>query len=190
MSAVPSLAVSQRPARHDSDGLLEPGLRTALLRRLHTDHTTSSRDYLAAARRLLEELVADRRIVAGLELQRREGGYARNLLAGDERVGIWAMVWAPGAVTCIHDHHCSCCFGVVGGTVDEIWYRAVSETHAVAEAEHARGPGYVACMLPSGPNLHRMENRSAGDAISIHIYGYDHNRQGSSVHREYLALEN
>ena len=189
-----SLAQSQLPqdasALQRFEGLLGPAQGGALLRQLHTDRTTLSQDYLAAARRVLKGLVGQADLLTSLPLERKEGSYARNLQAGDALVSIWAMVWGPGAVTCIHDHHCSCCFGVVTGIVSETWYRAVSETHAVPEREYDRMPGHVACMVPSGPNLHRMENRHAADAISIHIYGYDHNAHASSVQREFVALTN
>ncbi|CAH1687204.1 Putative metal-dependent enzyme (Double-stranded beta helix superfamily) [Hyphomicrobiales bacterium] len=171
-------------------GLLIDEMRgSALLRGLHTDSDTLSRDYLNAARRVLEDLVAQPDPFAGLSLQRKPGGYARNLLAGDAQVSIWAMVWSPGCATSIHDHHCSCCFGVVSGVVRETWYRAISPTQAVPAEVHDRAPGYVACMLPSGPNIHRMENCGDGEAISIHIYGFDHQMHASSIETEYLLAK-
>lgn len=157
----------------------------ALLQGLHTRHDTLSRDYLHAARRALDDMVQRPDLFDGVRLERKPGGYARNLLAGDEQVGIWAMVWSPGAITSIHDHHCSCCFGVVSGAVRETWFRAVSATHAVPSEVHDRAPGYVACMLPSGPNIHRMENVGDREAISIHIYGFDHQMHASSVDTEF-----
>jgi predicted metal-dependent enzyme (double-stranded beta helix superfamily) len=40
-------------------------------------------------------------------------------------------------------------------------------------------------MLPSGPNIHQMANAGQEEAISIHIYGFDHQRHATSVEREY-----
>ncbi|HEV7257843.1 MAG TPA: cysteine dioxygenase family protein [Bosea sp. (in: a-proteobacteria)] len=170
-------------------GFLNEERRGAVLRSLRTDEGTLSRDYLAAARSVLHELVAIPDLVQRLPLERKPGGYARNLLAGNDAVSVWAMVWSPGAATSIHDHHCSCCFGVVSGTVTETWYRAIDEKRAVANAQHDRVPGYVACMLPSGPNIHRMCNFGSQDAISIHIYGFDHEAHASSIETEYTAVE-
>ncbi|HEY5796848.1 MAG TPA: cysteine dioxygenase family protein [Bosea sp. (in: a-proteobacteria)] len=169
-------------------GFLNEERRGAVLRSLRTDEGTLSRDYLEAARTVLRELVALPDLVQRLPLERKPGGYARNLLAGNDAVSVWAMVWSPGATTCIHDHHCSCCFGVVSGTVTETWYRAIDEKRAVATAQHDRVPGYVACMLPSGPNIHRMCNFGSEDAISIHIYGFDHEAHASSIETEYTAV--
>jgi predicted metal-dependent enzyme (double-stranded beta helix superfamily) len=169
-------------------GFLNEERRATVLRSLATDEGTLSRDYLAAAREVLRELVAVPDLVQRLPLARKPGGYTRNLLAGDEAVSIWAIVWAEGATTSIHDHHCSCCFGVVAGTVTETWYRAIDASRAVATEEQERQPGYVACMLPSGPNIHRMRNLGPGEAISIHIYGFDHEAHASSIETEYTAV--
>jgi len=162
--------------------------RGAVLRSLRTDEGTLSRDYLTAARNVLRELVAMPDLIQRLPLERKAGGYTRNLLAGNDAVSIWAIVWGEGSTTCIHDHHCSCCFGVVSGTVTETWYRAIDATRAVPIEEQERQAGYVACMLPSGPNIHRMQNLGAGDAISIHIYGFDHEAHASSIETQYTAV--
>ncbi|RXT46229.1 hypothetical protein B6S44_25720 [Bosea sp. Tri-44] len=169
-------------------GFLGEERRGAVLNALRTHEGTCSRDYLAAARAVLNELVAIPELIQRLPLLRKPGGYTRNLLAGNEAVSVWAIVWGEGATTCIHDHHCSCCFGVVSGTVTETWYHAIGANRAVPTEEQERQAAYVACMVPSGPNIHRMQNRGTGDAISIHIYGYDHHLHDSSVETEYTAV--
>lgn len=169
-------------------GLLAEERREAVLRSLRADEGTLSQDYLAAARGVLRELVTMPGLLHSLPLERKPGCYARNLLAGDTDVSVWAMVWDEGSTTCIHDHHCSCCFGVLSGTITETWYRAVSAIEAVPTGEQRRESGYVACMLPSGPNIHRMRNAGPGEAISIHIYGFDHRVHASSIETEYTAV--
>ena len=77
---------------------------------------------------------------------------------------------------------------VVSGTVTETWYRAIDANRAVQTEEQERKPGYVACMLPSGPNIHRMRNFGPGEAISIHIYGFDHEVHASSIETEYTTV--
>jgi len=168
-------------------GLLGQERREAVLRSLRTDEGTLSQDYLAAARRVLREFVAMPGLIRSLPLERKPGCYARNLLAGDEEVSVWAMVWGEGSSTSIHDHHCSCCFGVLSGAVTETWYRAINATDVVPTGEQQREAGYIACMLPSGPNIHRMRNFGPGEAISIHIYGFDHQAHASSIETEYTA---
>jgi predicted metal-dependent enzyme (double-stranded beta helix superfamily) len=189
MSPTGLLLPNDDVARGAVGGLLGfPICGRELLEQLHTDESTVSHDYLAAARRVLERLVKEPGLLKSLPLQRKEQGYTRNLLAGDGLASIWAMVWSPGAATSIHDHHCSCCFGVVSGVVSETWYRAVTASQAVPETQYEREPGYVACMLPTGPNLHCMQNLGTEEAISIHIYGYDHTCHASSVRQEFNAL--
>ena len=141
--------------------------------------------YLAAARTTLLRLLAHPELLDPARLVGRGEGLSRNLLFGTEDISVWAMVWAPGTVTPVHDHHCSCCFGLLRGTLRETWYRPISETHAVPTLDAVRRPGYVACMMPSGPNLHRIVNDGPEAAISIHVYGYDHRAQNSSIDRTY-----
>ncbi len=121
-------------------------------------------------------------------LERIPGSYARNLLFGDADMSVWAMVWDVGARTSVHDHHCSCCFGMLTGELREVSFRAVDESTALLAGEASRGAGFVGCMLPSGPNLHQMVNDGAVEAVSIHIYGFDHRMRASSVRREYRVV--
>lgn len=158
-----------------------------LLQHLGLASRGAASDYLSAARQTLERLVARPDLLAGLELKRQPGGYTRNLVYGDEDISVWAMVWAEGARTSIHDHHCSCCFAVLQGTIEEVRFRAIDTAQAVPESRALRTPGFVACMLPSGPNLHQMGNAGTGDAISLHIYGFDHTQRPNSILREYRS---
>ena len=144
--------------------------------------------YLDATRRTLRALMERPDLLDGLTLERRPGGYARNLLFGGGGISVWAMVWSPGARTAVHDHHCSCCFGVWRGAIREVWVRPISESEAVATADATRPQGYVACMMPTGPNLHQIVNPGSAEAISIHVYGFDHAVHASSVHREYRVV--
>lgn len=149
----------------------------------------SVEEYLESARATLQYLAANPGLIDVSAFPRKPQGYTRNLIHADKGISIWALVWSPGARTSIHDHHCSCCFGVLSGTVRESWFRAISDTRAVITADHLRAPGFVACMLPTGPNIHQMTNDGQEDAVSIHIYGYDHDAHASSVEQEYqLAI--
>lgn len=141
--------------------------------------------YLATARQTLQRLLSRPELLDPSRLVGRGEGLSRNLLFGTDAISVWAMVWAPGTVTPVHDHHCSCCFGLLRGTLRETWYRPISDTHAVATRDAVREPGFVACMMPTGPNLHRIVNDGPEAAVSIHVYGYDHRAQESSIHRTY-----
>ncbi|MHB2166909.1 cysteine dioxygenase [Alsobacter sp. R-9] len=141
--------------------------------------------YLDKARATLREALASPCLLDGITLQRQEGSYTRTLLFGDDQVSVFALLWPAGARTSIHDHHCSCCFGVVSGVLTERWFRVVGPGRAAVSATARRTPGFVAAMLPDGPNIHQMVNETSEDAVSIHIYGFDHRRHASSIHAEF-----
>jgi hypothetical protein len=44
-------------------------------------------------------------------------------------------------------------------------------------------------MLPTGPNIHQMPNDSGEEAISIHIYGFDHRYCENSIRCEYTLAK-
>ena len=48
---------------------------------------------------------------------------------------------------------------------------------------NAAAPGDVSGFAPPG-DIHRVRNRGAGVAISLHVYGADISRLGSSVRRD------
>jgi predicted metal-dependent enzyme (double-stranded beta helix superfamily) len=159
----------------------------SLLRQLSTASCGDAVGYLDRARDVLQHLNVRSDLLDVTALERKPGGYARTLLFGDDRISIWAMVWDVGARTCVHDHHCTCCFSIVSGALQEVRFNAISETAAVPTGQAMLGPGYVACMLPSGPNIHQVVNDGACEAISLHVYGFDHTAHASSVDREYSA---
>jgi predicted metal-dependent enzyme (double-stranded beta helix superfamily) len=175
--------------RHQRQDVRTMEKELAVLQRL-SGASHSLDQYLHTAQQALGELVASPNLLARVQLERRPGGLARNLICGDEHLSIWAMVWAPGTATPIHDHHCSCCFAVLAGSLREVWFQAIDASRAVRTAEHDRLPGFIAAMMPNGPNIHQMINASNEEAISIHVYGYDHRTHNSSIHREYQRIEN
>ncbi|HEX2552245.1 MAG TPA: cysteine dioxygenase family protein [Microvirga sp.] len=142
------------------------------------------------ARALLDAVLAEPDLVLALPLARTPGRYERNYLFGDPTMSVWAMTWAPGSATSIHDHHCSCCFGIVAGELRERRFRPVRDDAVTPTREWVRGPGFRACLVPTGPNIHQMVNTAEVEAISVHVYGFDRTRRASSVEREYrLAAE-
>jgi predicted metal-dependent enzyme (double-stranded beta helix superfamily) len=163
---------------------------TAILQRLSETSQSPADRYLVSARETLTRLVSTPGLLDNIQLERAPGGYARHLIFGDEQMSAWALVWSPGARTSIHDHRCSCCFAILSGIIREVRFSAIDDCRAAKTAEHIRTPGSIASMMPSGPNIHQMINDGPGDAISIHIYGYDHRMHASSVDREYQQIEN
>jgi predicted metal-dependent enzyme (double-stranded beta helix superfamily) len=91
-----------------------------------------------------------------------------------------AFVWRPGQVTRIHDHLTWCVFGVVQG----IEHEELFDAHGTRLGESSNHPGEVSGFAPPG-DIHRVRNIGSTTAISIHVYGTDVDRVGSSVRRYY-----
>jgi predicted metal-dependent enzyme (double-stranded beta helix superfamily) len=140
--------------------------------------------YLAQAQRVLVSISASK-LLNGLALARELKGYARTLIFGGQDMSVWAFTWAPGCATTIHDHHCSCCYAVMGGQLTECWFRSVQPCKAAMISTHQRKLGFVAAMLPTQSNIHQMRNDRSQEAISLHIYGYEKSARSSSIEREY-----
>ena len=98
----------------------------------------------------------------------------------DGSFSIIALVWRPGQITRIHDHVTWCVFGVIQGVEHEDLYDA--DLRLVGQSDNHVGD--VSGFAPPG-DIHRVNNTSDGTAISIHIYGTDVTRIGSSVRRYY-----
>ncbi len=98
----------------------------------------------------------------------------------DGSFSVLALVWRPGQTTRIHDHISWCVFGVVQGVEHEELFDQQLRRLGVTD----NYPGDVSGFAPPG-DIHRVRNISEITAISIHIYGADLSRVGSSVRRYY-----
>jgi 3-mercaptopropionate dioxygenase len=114
-------------------------------------------------------------------------GYRSHLLHAepDGSFSIVALTWRPGQVTPIHDHVTWCVFGVIQGVEHEELFRLDEERRRLVPAGASANPtGEVSGFAPPG-DIHRVRNIGSDTAISIHIYGTDVSRIGSSVRRAY-----
>jgi len=98
----------------------------------------------------------------------------------DGSFSVVALVWRPGQATRIHDHITWCAFAVIEGVEHEELFDA--QLHLIGQ--QTSHPGDVQALTPPG-DIHRVRNAGATTAISLHIYGTDISRTGSSVHRYY-----
>jgi 3-mercaptopropionate dioxygenase len=98
----------------------------------------------------------------------------------DGAFSIVALVWRPGQLTRIHDHTTWCVFGVIQGVEHEDLFDA--DLNLVGRSDNQVGD--VSGFAPPG-DIHRVHNTGEETAISIHIYGTDVTRTGSSVRRYY-----
>jgi 3-mercaptopropionate dioxygenase len=103
----------------------------------------------------------------------------------DGTFSISALVWRPGQVTRIHDHGTWCVFGVLQGVEHEELFTLDEEQDLLVEAgTRTNETGEVSGFAPPG-DIHRVRNAGNETAISIHVYGTDVARIGSSVRRYY-----
>jgi predicted metal-dependent enzyme (double-stranded beta helix superfamily) len=98
----------------------------------------------------------------------------------DGSFSVVGLVWRPGQITRIHDHLTWCVFGVIQGVEHEELFDA--DLHPVGRSDNHVGD--VSGFAPPG-DIHRVHNTADSTAISIHIYGTDVTRTGSSVRRFY-----
>jgi predicted metal-dependent enzyme (double-stranded beta helix superfamily) len=103
----------------------------------------------------------------------------------DGSFSVVALVWRPGQVTPIHDHVTWCVFGVVQGVEHEELFELDEERGCLVEVGTSTNrAGGVNGFAPPG-DIHRVRNVGDDTAISIHVYGTDVSRIGSSVRRYY-----
>jgi 3-mercaptopropionate dioxygenase len=115
--------------------------------------------------------------------------YRQHLLhvSKDRRLSVVALVWRPGQRTPIHDHVSWCVVGVYRGVEQETRYRLSGGRLEAVETIDAH-PGHVEALVPPAENIHVVEAGGRGLTISIHVYGADIERLGSSVYRIFDEL--
>jgi 3-mercaptopropionate dioxygenase len=104
------------------------------------------------------------------------------------RMSIVALVWLPGQRTPIHDHVSWCIVGVYEGLELETRYRPirVGGRRALEEiGTVVAPPGHVEVIVPPVEDIHSVTAVGDGPTISIHVYGADIERLGSSIHRRF-----
>jgi 3-mercaptopropionate dioxygenase len=117
------------------------------------------------------------------------GGYQTHLVHAepDGPFSIVIMVWLPGQTTPVHDHVTWCVSAVLQGTEYEEVFRLVHGgrgDHLETLARNANPVGTVSGFAPPG-DIHQVTNIGDAVAVSMHVYGTDITRVGSSVRRVY-----
>ncbi len=106
----------------------------------------------------------------------------------DGSFSIVALVWLPGQATPIHDHVSWCVVGVHEGQEYETHYQVETddkgESWLVEDDQSVNPPGSTAALTPPG-DIHKVTNNGQELAISLHIYGADIGKLGSSIRRRY-----
>jgi 3-mercaptopropionate dioxygenase len=126
-------------------------------------------------------------ILTAAEREGSPDGYVCHTLhtEPDGSFSVCALTWRPGQQTPIHDHVTWCVVGVVQGTeYEELFALRDGDTALEGVGRRVSQPGEVSGFAPPG-DIHRVRNHGHGVAISLHVYGADIARLGSSVRRTY-----
>ena len=126
-------------------------------------------------------------ILTAAEREGDPAGYQCHVLhvEPDGSFSVTAMVWRPGQITPVHDHVTWCVFGVLQGAEYEELYALTPDGAALREVGASKNlTGEVSGFAPPG-DIHRVRNIGDEVAVSLHVYGADIIRLGSSVRRTY-----
>jgi 3-mercaptopropionate dioxygenase len=150
---------------------------------------SSREDWQQTARRAAEALrgqLPSSEVLTGAQRGDPEDPRSRLLhVEPDGTFSILAIVWRPGQVTRIHDHVTWCVFGVIeGAQLEEIFTPGGNGEFLIPAGRRMNVTGQVSGFAPPG-DIHRVGNPGGRTAISIHVYGTDLSRIGSSARRYY-----
>ena len=176
----------------DDDGMRTSSLRTAAAPAFarFVDQAEALVDDPHAIAHRLGDLLGEDGWLAPQDRLPGTDTYRQHLLhvSPTRRFSIVALVWQPGQRTPIHDHIAWCVVGVLQGIERETRYRLVeagAERHLepidVVEARR----GHVEALIPPADDIHLVEARGEGLTISIHVYGADIERRGTSIHHRF-----
>jgi predicted metal-dependent enzyme (double-stranded beta helix superfamily) len=138
--------------------------------------------------RMLRHNLPDPAAILPARLRRGDpAGYQSHLLYAepDGSFSIAAMVWLPGQETVIHDHVAWCVTGVLQGREYEEVFALTDGGRALRLTARNVNPAGAVCGFAPPGDIHRVRNTGDGVAISMHVYGADISRLGTSIRREY-----
>ncbi|MGY1455688.1 cysteine dioxygenase [Streptomyces sp. SS8] len=185
-AARPAAARTAGPRTTDRLAALVADIRAAVGRGLPPDPTA----YLVGEK-LAPHLGAPGLLTPG-QCEGDPERYRQHLLhaEADGSFSLVALVWLPGQRTSVHDHVSWCVTGVHRGEEHERRYRLLpadspdGRARLIATEDVVNPQGSVSGFAPPG-DIHRVWNGGSDKAVSIHVYGADVSRLGSSVRRVY-----
>lgn len=136
----------------------------------------------------LREVILERDLLTDAQKLPDPVRYRQHLLhvAEDGLYSIVSLVWLPTQETPVHDHLSWCVVGVHQGIERETSYRCVGGDCLTELGQGLNPAGTVVGLLPPA-DIHKVANGGEGLAISLHVYGADLSRCGSSILRKYPA---
>lgn len=95
--------------------------------------------------------------------------YARNRVVLNDHVELVVICWGPGQSSAIHDHGQShCLYLVVEGEMHEERFRLNGSGEPEPTGERSYGRGDIS--VSAGHEIHRINNRTAAELVTVHIY--------------------
>lgn len=155
------------------------------------DHLDTPDQLASSAQSLLADYVGDERLLERSEKEPDPHHYRQHILHVDHagRFSIVALVWLPGQDTPVHDHVAWCITGVQAGDEIEKRYDLVRDTvgrpRLRVAGEFHNAAGTVSGLPPLGRDIHHVRCADDEMAISLHLYGADIGRLGSSINVVY-----
>ena len=134
---------------------------------------------------VLRGQLPDPGLLSPAQLAGDPAGYQTHLVHAepDGSFSVTVMVWLPGQQTPIHDHLAWCVTAVLRGAIAEEIF-AVRDVHLEVIVRTQNPAGTVSGFAPPG-DIHRVRNSGQTVAVSMHVYGTDITRVGSSIRRLY-----
>lgn len=132
-------------------------------------------------------LPGHREVLAAVPAEARHGHDRSQVLhvEPDGTFSVVAMISRPGQATGIHDHTTWCVVALVAGSETEERFRLDDDgTGLELLGVRTDQPGVVSGFAPPG-DIHRVTNGGDTVSTSLHVYGTDVDRIGTSVRRTY-----
>lgn len=109
-------------------------------------------------------------------------------VAPDGAFSVVSLVWAPGQATVIHDHVAWCAVGVYEGMERETRYRLHAQggqAFLVEAGTSLARAGDTGVLVPPAEDIHQVACAGHELAVSIHVYGADIGRLGTSINHRF-----
>jgi predicted metal-dependent enzyme (double-stranded beta helix superfamily) len=140
----------------------------------HAAEPSHSAEFARRVRAALAQAAADEALLTPAQREGSVDGYRRHLLAADPRgrYALVALVWQPGQASPVHAHHTWCGYAVIDGALTETVYDWNEAAGCATEARtHPRETGAVSYVRAGTTGIHKLGNRGAAPAVSLHLYG-------------------